>query len=86
MIRRKTIGDRHSTVIRLYNGIQTLQQAEEARVFREFGEMFPGFLNGHGLLQLLSFPASTSLDPVDQTRTEWRVPRFGGGFHHSSRF
>ena len=29
----KTIGDRHATVLRLYNGVQTLSQAEKAKVF-----------------------------------------------------
>ena len=29
----KTIGDRHSTVVRLYNGVQTLTQAEKSGVF-----------------------------------------------------
>ena len=40
----KTIGDRHATVLRLYNGVQTLSQAEKAKVFNQKPEQEAFFL------------------------------------------
>lgn len=59
----RTIGDRHATVARLYNGVQTLEQAEKAKVFdREdrnkkhfsFSHLYTG-LGYKGIQSFLSF-------------------------------
>lgn len=74
----KTIGDRHATVIRLYNGVQTLAQAEKARVFNRedrnkkhfsFSHLYTGLSYG-GIQKFLSISDADfeKTEPVPKTR------------------